>query len=132
MSFIYETLSKLSNQLSLFVLLTSAQVLISLLTVCCNVIILFLQKLTSHDKIPHGFAKLSSTTDQHLLRDKEHYDMGDGCSILGQIVSGVLNCLCYNDHTRVRSVNDLSMKIRQCYCRSPRLNALVSGGNLNC
>ncbi|XP_067652059.1 neuronal acetylcholine receptor subunit alpha-7-like [Haliotis asinina] len=58
MSSIYETLPKLSNHMSLFVLLTSFQVFISLLTVCCNVIILFLHRLTSHDKIPRWLCKI--------------------------------------------------------------------------
>ncbi|XP_071087881.1 acetylcholine receptor subunit alpha-like isoform X1 [Haliotis cracherodii] len=52
MSSIYETLPKLSNHVSLFVLLTSVQVFVSLLTVVCNVIILCLHRLTSRHKIP--------------------------------------------------------------------------------
>ncbi|XP_067652553.1 neuronal acetylcholine receptor subunit alpha-7-like [Haliotis asinina] len=58
MSSIYETLPKLSNHLSLFVLLTSIQEFVSLLTVCCNVIILFLHRLTSHDNIPTWLCKI--------------------------------------------------------------------------
>ncbi|XP_048253242.1 neuronal acetylcholine receptor subunit alpha-3-like [Haliotis rufescens] len=113
MSSIYETLPKLSNHVSLFVLLASIQSFISFLSVVGNVIILSIYRLPPEHRVPRWMtglaAKRKGLTPElmnHVPNNEEselfnRSDMStkdksrDNVHITWPVVAGFLNKICF-------------------------------------
>ncbi|XP_067652167.1 neuronal acetylcholine receptor subunit alpha-3-like [Haliotis asinina] len=109
MSAIYETLPKLSNTVSLFVLLASLQSFISFLSVVCNVLILSIHRLGPEHRVPKWLTMLAakhkdlppemmnhvrSNEECELFNKGDRSTKGESMPVTWPVVATFLNKIC--------------------------------------